>query len=300
MSENKSKNKRKEKPVFQQNRRFLYLLEAVVVIVAIVALVRWFVNDSGIGLNANDLYQVGYARIGEFDYEGAVDAFSDSIRADYSPITDAYNGRALAYKALGQFDNAINDYTTSLSLDPDCELNCEETYINRALIYVELEEYELALADYNQAIEFAPDSADAFRNRAELYAIMKNDNGFLADWDATLEQQAVSILRREIPTSGGIDIARISNNGWQVHYSFDAQTGDTVDIEIVDASFDTVLMVRDWRGRPIAFSDDISADETRSQISDLQLTENNTYTIIVAGYTPRETGDFEISVTLGK
>jgi tetratricopeptide (TPR) repeat protein len=83
---------------------------------------------------------------------------------------NAYNNRALAYKAKGELESALADYEEALRLKPDFAL----AYTNRGLLFANKGEYERAIADYLAAIQVKPDYANAFNNLAWLWATCPN------------------------------------------------------------------------------------------------------------------------------
>ena len=64
----------------------------------------------------------------------------------------SYNNRGAAYKAKGQNDRAIADFSKALEIDP----RLAAVYYNRAAIYRAKSEIDRAIADYSKAIEVNP------------------------------------------------------------------------------------------------------------------------------------------------
>ena len=69
--------------------------------------------------------------------------------------------RGFAHRKLGQFDEAISDYTESLRLQP----NNVKTLNNRGYSYAKKGLYMEAIQDYNTVLSIDPDNAHAFHNR---------------------------------------------------------------------------------------------------------------------------------------
>jgi tetratricopeptide (TPR) repeat protein len=65
----------------------------------------------------------------------------------------------------GQFEAAIEDYTTAIELNPS---HCR-AYYNRAFSHDKLHQYEAAISDYTQALEIEPGNATALHNRGSLF-----------------------------------------------------------------------------------------------------------------------------------
>lgn len=81
------------------------------------------------------------------------------------PQVDQLIASAGDFAAQNQFDDAIVDLTTALTLSPDNP----ELYILRGQMYLALYEWDAGLNDYNRAIEIAPNDPDAYFYRGVLY-----------------------------------------------------------------------------------------------------------------------------------
>lgn len=102
--------------------------------------------------------------------------------ADYSrvlelePMDDqARHLRAMDYEQLGQYDNAIADYTTTLNNGntdfSDKELAGE--HLNRGRLYQwQKRDYEKAIADYTAALQLDPQINGAHRHRGVCYELL--------------------------------------------------------------------------------------------------------------------------------
>ena len=84
---------------------------------------------------------------------------------------EAYNQRGIAYGELKNYQQAIEDFTQAINLNPDPD--CPLYYIGRAHAYSDLENYEKAIEDYNKAIEINPNSTFLIRRRVFLVMIYK-------------------------------------------------------------------------------------------------------------------------------
>ena len=115
-----------------------------------------------------------------------VSFFGDSPRKEVPAgefTTMDYNNRAIAYKNLGLFDKAYEDYEKALGLDP---LNVY-AYINRGLAFHDQDRYNEALADYNRALELDPDDGRIYNNRGALYNDLKQYDAAFADFSRSFE-----------------------------------------------------------------------------------------------------------------
>lgn len=131
------------------------------------------------------------------DFLTALNAYTDSIKI--KPQYTAYYNRALVYKKLKKFKNAIEDFTAAIAqnqggyavyaargeayasngdygaaiqdftaairLNPDVP----NIYAVRGVVYSHIGENEKAISDYTKAITLNPEYVQAFKDRAELY-----------------------------------------------------------------------------------------------------------------------------------
>ncbi len=93
------------------------------------------------------------------------------------PGPDAYITRGVAHEGLGDYEKAIGDYTTAISLDP----RSSKAHQDRGNAYVEKGDLDAALADFTRAIELNPDSADTWNSRAFVWCSRSNYVAALSD-----------------------------------------------------------------------------------------------------------------------
>jgi tetratricopeptide (TPR) repeat protein len=91
--------------------------------------------------------------------EDTVSYFDNAIAVNPVDV-GLYYERGLAHWELGNYDNAIRDFTMVAKLSPDVE----DGFINRGGVYLTLEEYEAALQDFKAAVEVNPKSTMAHFN----------------------------------------------------------------------------------------------------------------------------------------
>ena len=104
------------------------------------------------------------------NYRQAIDDYSKMI--EIKPFyEDAYNNRGIAYKSLGNYKQAIDDYSKAIKIKPDFA----DAYNNRGNAYKSVGNYKQAIDDYSKAIEIKPDLVAAYINRGVVY-INQNDN----------------------------------------------------------------------------------------------------------------------------
>ena len=84
-----------------------------------------------------------------------------------------YSNRAEIYAEQGKLDEALNDYSIAIELDPNNPLR----YNNRALFFQDYkEDFNSAFLDFSKAIELDPKSTPYWYNRGSLFFLFMNDD----------------------------------------------------------------------------------------------------------------------------
>ena len=99
---------------------------------------------------AMEKVELGQKYLTEQNYTEAVASFTEAIGLDPENIP-AYMGRAEAYVALKQYDDAKADYTTAIEKTEDQPYTQAEAYIGRAEVNELTTDNEDALSDYESA-----------------------------------------------------------------------------------------------------------------------------------------------------
>jgi Tfp pilus assembly protein PilF len=94
-----------------------------------------------------------------------------------------YNNRGLAYNALSNYRQAIDDYSRAIEINP----GHAEAYNNRGLAYDALSNYRQAIDDYGRAIEIKPGYANAYNNKGTSYAHLGNYRQTIEDLNRAIE-----------------------------------------------------------------------------------------------------------------
>jgi len=115
------------------------------------------------------------------DYERAIADFTTALSINPQFI-DAYNNRGLAYKNKKEFKKALADFDTALSLSP----RYAKAWCNRGLTCTVIGEYQRAIADLNQALALDPQFAIACYNRGNAYAAIAENDRAIADYTQAL------------------------------------------------------------------------------------------------------------------
>jgi len=93
------------------------------------------------------------------DYERALRDYDDALRID--PDRKAiWNGRCWTRAIVGQLQAALTDCNKALDAQPDAA-----TYDSRGLVYLKLGQYDMAIEDYSSALRLEPGMASALYGR---------------------------------------------------------------------------------------------------------------------------------------
>ena len=130
-------------------------------------------------LRVHDGHAEGWADKDDFVLTAAAPAhFDRRVRAD--PTDDwALWMRAAAWRANGEYENAVADYDECIRRDPT-----NVTAFNfRGMANFARKEYDLAIADYGEAIRLDPTSAYHFNNRGTAWRSKKDHHRAMTDYD---------------------------------------------------------------------------------------------------------------------
>src|ERR1700722_14189743 len=94
-----------------------------------------------------------------------------------------YNNRGVAYRAKGELDRVIADYTEAIKLDPKYDV----AYHNRGRAYFAKREIDRAIADYDQALKFNPRYRFAYVNRGLAYFAKRDAARAIADYSEAIK-----------------------------------------------------------------------------------------------------------------
>ena len=116
------------------------------------------------------------------DVKNAIEQYSEAI--DRNPdFVEAYNNRGLANISLGRHENAFTDFDQAIRLNP----NSADAYNNRGNTKsYYLGQYQDAIADYNEALRLKPDDADAYNNRGVAKNSLGRHEDAFTDYDQAI------------------------------------------------------------------------------------------------------------------
>ncbi len=113
-----------------------------------------------------DFSRMAKAKMEMGDYDGAINDFSSIIRLqpEYELLYQAHFGRGYAKFQQGDYDEAKTDFDRAIRIYPnDAEVFFWRAYTKYKLRYRASSE----IADYNRAILLKPDYAEAYFNRGQ-------------------------------------------------------------------------------------------------------------------------------------
>ena len=124
---------------------------------------------------------MGLAKRRSNDYEGAIEAYTQSIklRPDYR----SYANRASAYIEIDEEEKAFNDLEEALKLKPDDFV----ALFHRGSIHFKKGNYRESLIDLDKAINNSLDKAIAYRRRAFAKYKLEDKKGAFEDWTKAAE-----------------------------------------------------------------------------------------------------------------
>ena len=154
------------------------------------------------------------------NYEQAVADFTKVIKRDpfeKETIYNAYVQRANSHKKLGNYPQAIDDFHQASNLLPDRTL----AYTGQAKLHFDQNNYQQAIKDYTKVIELQPNNANVYSSRAFAYTELGKKRKAAADYKQALE---IYIQRIENNPNNAQAYLGRANLVFQIHTRF--QLGD--------------------------------------------------------------------------
>lgn len=102
----------------------------------------------------------------------------------------AYYNRGKAYALIGKSNEAMDDFTRAIVLEPDYF----DAYNNIGVIFLERKEYKKALFNFNTAIKIDPGCKNAYYNRGLLWGKLQNYRRAIADFSMAVKIDPSYIL----------------------------------------------------------------------------------------------------------
>jgi tetratricopeptide (TPR) repeat protein len=113
---------------------------------------------------AAQLVQQGDALIKQGNYDEAIEEYTAAIELD-PDLATAYLGRGQAYFPQGRSLMAVSDYSRAIELDPDYTA----AYYGRGWAQLDNRAWEGAVSDFSKVIELEPNQARAYNGRGWGY-----------------------------------------------------------------------------------------------------------------------------------
>lgn len=102
----------------------------------------------------------------------------------------AFTNRGKAHYLKGEFDRAIADLTSAITLNPKEAI----AYYNRGNAYADMLQVDRAIADYTQAIALNPSDAGTYTNRGRAYSAKGEVDRAIADFDKAITLNPKEVL----------------------------------------------------------------------------------------------------------
>ncbi len=168
------------KPMNRGQRKLLYITLAAFISIA----GAWFAYDyiSNAPLRARAEYDAGMSRLGPNDFKGAIDHFSKSLAV--AETAETYLQRGNAHKNLGEFDQALADWTRAIDLDS----NQVDAYTARGTYYQSRNDTAKALADFERSLLLNP-TVDGYFQRGQVYAALGQFDKAIEDYDRAIAER---------------------------------------------------------------------------------------------------------------
>lgn len=114
----------------------------------------------------------------------AMKCYNRALELDDS-MADCYYNRGNLHDSLGEYEEAIADFTKAIELVPEMTA----AWNNRGNARMELADYAGALADFEEVIRLNPERENAYTNRGYVREVLGDTDGALADYNRTLEKR---------------------------------------------------------------------------------------------------------------
>lgn len=115
-------------------------------------------------------------------YKASIVCAENALKLDSNNMM-AYSLRGLGHKCIGNYSNAISDYTVCINKG----YKLERAYINRADCYKSLKNYDAAIADYSKLAELKPNNFVTYYYRGKCYQAIKNNEAAKKDFNKVIE-----------------------------------------------------------------------------------------------------------------
>jgi tetratricopeptide (TPR) repeat protein len=154
------------------------------------------------GPNPSDRYRLANQAMTQKNWQQAIDQLTalldDSAKGAGDDVlirAEAHDLRAKAFLAQGKSNQAIQDCTQAIALEP----RNAAFYVNRGAVQISMSRSDLAIADFTQAIQIEPANVTAYAFRGKLYLDARQAELAIADLNQLLQldpRNAVGYVNR--------------------------------------------------------------------------------------------------------
>lgn len=116
------------------------------------------------------------------EFDEAIQDFTTSIDLGFS-LPEVYNNRGLAYLYVGDFKLALDDFNSAILKDS----NFAEAYTNRATVNIEIGELDDALEDLNKSIKINPNNVSTYYELGRVFYKKKNYQEAIINFDRCIK-----------------------------------------------------------------------------------------------------------------
>jgi tetratricopeptide (TPR) repeat protein len=100
-------------------------------------------------------------------------------------IAAAYNNRGNAYSDMGEYRDAIADYTLAIAVSKDNAVTAS-AWFNRGNALLRLDDISGAIESYDKTLQLTPEHANALHNRGYSYSLLGDLKLAVRDFDSAL------------------------------------------------------------------------------------------------------------------
>jgi tetratricopeptide (TPR) repeat protein len=122
---------------------------------------------SAYGQSAQDFADIGYSAMQKQDYKTGLSNFSKAIQANPQKAW-FYHNRAVCYDALENYQSAITDFNTALSIEKTAN-----SYNGLGITYTKLNNFNEAIKNFNLALSLDKNNVESHYNLGYAYGNLK-------------------------------------------------------------------------------------------------------------------------------
>jgi tetratricopeptide (TPR) repeat protein len=209
--------------------------------------------------------------------EAALADFESAI--DLAPTAENFAARAGFFALTGDIEAAIEDYNAVIDLDPS-----PGNVLTRAQLYAEAGDYEAALADLDTLLADFPDDPSLALLRAGVFDRMDEQETAAGEYLRYIQLIATNQVENDDLLVANEPVTVEISEGTVHLFAFEGRAGQVVTISAQshpDDQLDTLLLLLDPEGNPLAGSDDFEPPGLDSQITRFTLNSSGYYLVVL-------------------